>query len=95
MDSNKNLAYEPEKRLQTVIYEFETTISDLLEKADFALMELKEGLGDTREGAARRMVKAETYADIAYDYLTRANSTLTDILITAKRGQDKGGNADE
>ena len=95
MDSNKNLAYEPEERLQTVIYEFETTISDLLDKADFALMELKEGLEDIQKGPARRMIKAETYADIAYDYLTRAQSALTDIVLTAKRGQVEGGNANE
>lgn len=85
MDSNKKSPYEAEKRLQTVIYELENTISDLLNKADFALTELMEGLENDRIDTARKTVKEEVYAGIAYDYLTQAQSGLTDIILRESR----------
>lgn len=98
MDSNKKLPYEAEKRLQAVIYELENTISDFLGKADFALTELKEGLENDRIGTVRKTVKAEVYAGIAYDYLTQAQSGLTDIILRESREylhQMKEGRTDE
>lgn len=92
MDSNKKPVTEAERRLQTIISELDITISDLLDKAGFALMELVEGLRDPRKDDVRRMVKADTYADIAYDYLTRAQSTLTSLILRERR---EGGQESE
>lgn len=94
MDSNKKMLYEAEKRLQAVIYELENTISDLLDKADFALAELKEGLENDQENTVRKMVKAEVFTDIAYDYLARAQGGLADIIVRESRGipaKNEGG----
>ena len=42
MDSNKKPVTEAEERLQTVISELDTTIGDLLDKADYVLKQLME-----------------------------------------------------
>ena len=85
MDSNKKPVTEAEGRLQTVISELDVTIGDLLDKADFALMELMEGLKNSQKNDVRRMARTDTYANIAYDYLAQAQSTLTSLILRERR----------
>lgn len=92
MDSNKKSVTKAEERLQTVITELDITISDLLDKADFALTELMERLKDPQKNDTHRMVKADVYTDIAYDYVARAQSALTSLILRERRegGQVNG-----
>ena len=78
MESNKKPGTEAEGRLQTVISELDVTIGDLLDKADFALMELMEVVAvhvdNTPDDKAKKINRVNGLADIAYDYVVRAQS---------------------
>ncbi len=91
MESNKNPVTEAEGRLQTVISELDVTIGDLLDKADFALMELMEVVAihvdDTPDDKAKNINRVNGLADIAYDYVARAQSALTSIILRERREQ--------
>lgn len=86
MDSNKNSLYEPEKRLRQVINELDVTIVYFLKKAGFVLNELLEGLEDPQQIAMHEILKTMELADIAFDYVSRAENTLSDIMIIARQG---------
>lgn len=85
MDSYKGPVAGPGERLQTVISELDITISDLLDKADFALIELMEGLRDPQKNDVHKMVKTDIYANIAYDYLSQAQSAITSLILRERR----------
>lgn len=50
MDSNKKPVTEAKGRLQTVIEALDITISDLLDKASFAIMQFQELAAEQRTG---------------------------------------------
>ncbi|MCI8363461.1 MAG: hypothetical protein HFG34_00680 [Eubacterium sp.] len=91
MESNKKPGTEAEGRLQTVISELDVTIGDLLDKADFALMELMEVVAvhvdNTPDDKAKKINRVNGLADIAYDYVARAQSALTSIILRERREQ--------
>ena len=91
MDSNKKPGTEAEGRLQTVISELDVTIGDLLDKADFVLMELMEVVAvhvdNTPDDKAKKINRVNGLADIAYDYVVRAQSALTSIILRERREQ--------
>ena len=84
MDSNKKPVTEAEKRLQTVISELDTTIGDLLDKADFVLMELMEAAAvradDMPDDKDDKLSRVNRLAEIACDYLTQASITLMCLI---------------
>ena len=89
MDSNKKPVTEAEERLQTVISELDITIGDLLDKADFVLMELMEVVAvhvdNTPDDKAKKINRVNGLADIAYDYVARAQSALTSLILRERR----------
>ena len=89
MESNKKPGTEAEGRLQTVISELDVTIGDLLDKADFALMELIVAVhvDNTPDDKAKKINRVNGLADIAYDYVARAQSALTSIILRERREQ--------
>lgn len=93
MDLNIKAVTGPERRLQTVISELDTTISDLLDKADFSLTELMEVTAihadDTPDDRTHDLNRACMLADIAYDYISRAQSTLTSLILRESRESDQ------
>lgn len=93
MDSNENSVTRAELRLQVVIEELDITVDGLLDKANFVLMELAEGLKDSQKHIARRVMEAGTYANIACDYIVQAQSTLTSII--EQRQEPPAGDAQE
>lgn len=96
MDSNKKPVTEAEERLQTVISELDTTISDLLDRAGFALIELMEvaavHVDDMPDDKAKNLNRVNRLADIAYDYVARAQSALTSLIL---RERSEGGQEPE
>ena len=93
MDSNIKTVTEAERRLQTVVSEFDNTVDDFLQKGKFALMELMEvsavHADDTPDERAH-LNRAHMLADIAYDYLAQAQSALTCLIIRENREVDQG-----
>lgn len=89
MESNKKPVTETEERLQTVISELDITISDLLDRAGFALIELMEvaavHVDDMPDDKSNNLNRVNRLADIAYDYVARAQSALTSLILRERR----------
>lgn len=99
MESNKKPGTEAEGRLQTVISELDITIDDLLGKASFAIMQIQElaagqgiSVADNPLGFAYQQPRMEMFSHIAYDYVARAQSALTSLILRERR---KGGKEPE
>ncbi len=97
MDSIKNSVTEPLKSLQMVITELDIITDDFLEKGKFALMELMGvttiHTDDTPNDKTHNLNRAHMLADIAFDYLTQAQSTL--VNLTIRETENKGGKTDD
>ncbi len=96
MDSNIKAVTKPQERLQAVIQELDIVAEDFLEKGEFVLMELMETstihVDDTPDDRTHNLNRANRLADIAYDYLSQAQSTLIDLILRERRegGQVNG-----
>ncbi len=96
MDSNIKAVTKPQERLQAVIQELDIVAEDFLEKGKFVLMELMETsaihVDDTPDDRTHNLNRANRLADIAYDYLSQAQSALIDLVLRERRegGQVNG-----
>lgn len=96
MDSSIKAVTKPQERLQAVIQELDIVAEDFLEKGEFVLMELMETstihVDDTPDDRTHNLNRANRLADIAYDYLSQAQSTLIDLILRERRegGQVNG-----
>ena len=96
MDSNIKAVTKPQERLQAVIQELDIVAEDFLEKGEFVLMELMETstihVDDTPDDRTHNLNRANRLADIAYDYLSQAQSALIDLVLRERRegGQVNG-----
>lgn len=96
MDSNKKRLKKPQERLQAVIQELDIVAEDFLEKGKFVLMELMETsaihVDDMPDDRTHNLNRANRLADIAYDYLSQAQSALIDLVLRERRegGQVNG-----
>lgn len=84
---------EQENRLKVIISELDSTIDDLLEKGKFALCELMdlvdekpEDINDTCAFASNQR-RMNMLANIAFDYLYRAQGGLEEIVTLECRKQ--------
>ena len=96
MDSSIKAVTKPQERLQAVIQELDIVAEDFLEKGEFVLMELMETstihVDDTPDDRTHNLNRANRLADIAYDYLSQAQSALIDLILRERRegGQVNG-----
>lgn len=96
MDSSIKAVTKPQERLQAVIQELDIVAEDFLEKGEFVLMELMETstihVDDTPDDRTHNLNRANRLADIAYDYLSQAQSALIDLVLRERRegGQVNG-----
>lgn len=100
MDSNKKPVTEAEERLQTVISELDTTISDLLDKSSFVIMQFQELAAEQRISVVDKAVEfaykqshMEMFSHIALDYVEQAQSALTSLILRERKEEE--GQADE
>ena len=84
---------EQENRLKVIISELDSTIDDLLEKGKFALCELMdlvdekpEDINDTCAFASNQR-RMNMLANIAFDYLYRAQNELEEMVTLERRKQ--------
>lgn len=84
---------EQENRLKVIISELDSTIDDLLEKGKFALCELMdlvdekpEDINDTCAFTSNQR-RMNMLANIAFDYLYRAQNELEEMVTLERRKQ--------
>lgn len=87
MDSNKKPGTEAERRLYMVANELDETVNDSINKCRFILIDLIGCLSDAQIEDQCRLDNADMLADIALDYLERAQSVIGDIIIRERRGR--------
>ena len=89
MGLNKNPVTGEEKRLQEVIEGLDVVAEEFLEKGKFILSELMKAtiinVDDTPNARTEKLNRASRLADVAFDYLTQAQSTLIDLKIQEGR----------
>lgn len=104
MESNKKPGTEAEGRLQTVISELDTTISDLLDKSSFVIMQFQELAAEQRISVVDKAVEfaykqshMEMFSHIALDYVEQAQSALTSLILRERRegGQEPEPTAED
>lgn len=77
---------EQKDRLETVIYELDSTINDFLEKGLFSitqLMELTSGEPEDEKEVylfAHEQSRMNMFANMAFDYIYRAQNELNEII---------------
>lgn len=89
MDLNKKPVTEAEERLQAVIEGLDIVAEDFLEKGKFILSELMKAttiyVDDTPNIRTENLNRANKLADVAFDYLMQAQSTLVNLKIQEGR----------